>query len=127
MSYESTIGEEKATNRRRSGPTRRELDGEKIYELASIGMSQGQVSDYFGISLSTFESHKDYLDIWREGRANFVTIILEEQMEIATNRKHKDQAKMLQHIGKTTLGQRETQNINADVSTNFEELLKLLK
>lgn len=127
MTAPTMIGQDIAIQRRATGPTRRQIDTEKMYEHASIGMSQQQISDWFGISLSTFQSNKDWVDIYNEGKSNFQETILSHQYRIAINTDHKDQHKMLIHIGKTQLGQKETQNVEATVSTSFEQLMELVK
>lgn len=127
MTAPTMIGLDLAIQRRATGPTRRQIDTEKMYELASIGMSQKQISDWFGISHSTFESNQDWVDIYNEGKSDYQSTILRHQYKIATNEDHKDQHKMLVHLGKTMVGQKETQNVEATVSTSFETLMDLVK
>lgn len=127
MSYATKVGQDIAEQRRSRGPSRREIDTEKMFELASIGMSQQQISDWFGMSLSTFQSNQDWVDIFNEGKSDFQKTILSHQYNIAVNVDHKDQHKMLIHLGKTQLGQKETQNVEATVSTSFETLMDLVK
>lgn len=125
--YVNKEGLHQAQERRRRGPTRREIDLDVLYDHASIGMSQRQISDWFGIDIQLFQANKDWVDIWYEGNSNFQQTILDKQYNIATNDNHKDQHKMLIHLGKVLLGQKETQNVEATVSTSFEQLMDLVK
>lgn len=127
MTAPTMIGQDIAIQRRATGPSRRQIDTEKMYELASIGMSQQQICNWFGINGSMFQSNQDWVDIYHEGRSDFEKTILTHQYDIAINKDHKDQHKMLIHLGKTQLGQKETQNVEATVSTSFEQLMELVK
>lgn len=127
MTAPTMIGKDIAIQRRATGPSRREIDTEKMFELASIGMSQQQICNWFGINGSMFQSNQDWVDIYHEGRSNFEKTILGHQYQIATNTDHKDQHKMLIHLGKVLLNQKETQNVEATVSTSFETLMDLVK
>jgi hypothetical protein len=110
---------------RRTTKSRIPIDLDEIKKLASISMSQQQVADYFGIGLTTFGHNQDYVDSFNEGKACFAKSILEKQVEIALDDKHKQQTKLLIHLGKVALGQSETQNVNNNISANFEDLLTL--
>lgn len=127
MPNKTKIGLDIARLRRAAGPTRREIDTEKLFECASIGMSLQQCCDYFGVSRDNFNTNQDWLDIYDEGKSDFQQTILMHQYRIATNIEHKDQTKMLQHLGKVLLKQTETQNVVAEVNTNFEDIIKALK
>ena len=114
-----------AVNRRKWGPARFEVDLDKVYELACISMTQQQISDYFGISLKTFSHNQDYIDSYNEGKAVFTKSILEKQYKIAMDDKHKDQTKLLIHLGKVSLGQRETTIVENNLTTSFDDLLAI--
>lgn len=100
-------GLENAAKRRSSGPSRREIDLDKVYELASIGMSCQKICDFFGVALSTYESNQDWVDVYKEGNASYFQLILKNQIEVATDKTHRGQTSMLIHLGKTMLGQSE--------------------
>ena len=120
-------GIERAEERRRSGPTRHEINTDLIFDLAKIGMSQQQIANYVGISLSTFTSNQDWVDIFNEGKGDFANSIISKQFQIAMDDNHRQQATMLLHLGKTALGQREPIEQKIEVNTSsFEELMKIV-
>lgn len=126
MTNPTMIGKDIAIQRRATGPSRREIDTEKMHELASIGMSQQQISDWFGINLSTFQSNQDWVDIYNEGKSDYHRMILTGQVEIATDPNHRDRNKMLIHLGKTMIGQKETQQIESNSIGTFDNILNIL-
>lgn len=121
------IGRERAEFRRLGGPVRHDLDEDKLFELASIGMNVTQIADWFGINAGKLNQNEDWLDIIREGRAQFAESILSKQYNIAMDDTHKQQATMLLHIGKVSLGQKEPVEQKIEISTtSYEDLIKLM-
>jgi hypothetical protein len=118
MSNKTLIGIDKSVERRSRGPTRHQIDENIIFNLAKIGMSQQHISDYCGISLSTFISNQDWIDIFNEGKGDFAKSIIEKQYNIAMDDSHKQQATMLLHIGKVQLKQKETQDVEIKAIEN---------
>ena len=123
------IGRERAEFRRLGGPVRHDLDEDKLFELASIGMNVTQIADWFGINAGKLNQNEDWLDIIREGRAQFAESILSKQYNIAMDDTHKQQATMLLHIGKVSLGQKEPveQKIEVNGSDLFLKLIEQSK
>lgn len=116
---------ELAEERRKRGPTRHPVSEELLFELAARGHSIKSIADYCGISEHTLRAHQDYLDIMREGRAEFQDSILSKQFKIAMDDANPNQSKMLIHIGKVQLGQKETssQQIEINPEQIFEQLI----
>jgi hypothetical protein len=108
---------------------RKEIDIDKLFELASIGYNRVQCAQYFGVTIPYLESNLDLLEAWREGWMHFSENIIRNQYEIAINKEHKDQVKMLQYLGKVGLGQREVQQIESESmkGTDISSIIKLLK
>lgn len=127
MSNKTLIGIDKSIERRSRGPTRHQIDEDIIFNLAKIGMSQQHISDYCGIPLSTFISNQDWIDIFNEGKGDYAKSIIEKQYNIAMDDTHKQQATMLLHIGKVSLGQKEPVEQKIEISTtSYEDLIKLM-
>jgi len=104
---------------------KKQISTVEIMKLARIGMTQKQIASYFSIGKSTFEHAIDYVEAFNEGKAEFAKSILEKQYTIAMDSKHKDQSRMLIHLGRVSLEQAETQNVNNNISTRFEDLLEM--
>ena len=120
------IGRERAEFRRLGGPVRHELDEDKMFELASIGMNVTQIADWFGINAGKLNQNDDWLDIIREGRAQFAESIISKQYQIAMTDGHKQQGQMLLHLGKVSLGQREPTEQKIEISA-ADTFLKLIE
>ena len=119
-------GLKRAEERRSSGPTRKELDYDTLYDLASHGHTITTIADYCGVGIETINQNQDYLDCVREGRAFFTDTILRKQLEIALDNTHRGQVPMLTHIGKTQLKQ--VEKVESKIEVNSSDIfLKLLE
>lgn len=106
---------------------REEVDIEKLLDLASIGFTQDQICDYFGVGRSQLESNQDWIDAWREGHTKFKEVIIRGQYEVAADANHKGRDKMLVWLGKIHLNQREIQQVESNTIGSFDSIMKILK
>jgi len=107
-----------------------EIDVNEIYRLAHVGLSMPQVRARIGVSDSVWIQETKWHAAYNSGKAHLVEDLVSEQIAIALNRDHKDQCKMLIHLGKSVCDQREVTETKSDVTVTampgYSDLLDLI-
>lgn len=110
--------------RKKPGPRKTKLDTTDIFKLASYGNSMGDIADLLGMSPATIAA--EYGDVFREGASCMRRTLRRKQIEVALNDDSRHQGKLLTHLGRYYLDQRDDkiQDPVSDVETVDFDLIE---
>ena len=95
-----------------------EIDAAELEKLASFGMTDREIADFFGVSQPTIS--RRFVSELTKGRSNLKKSLRRKQVEMALN----GNVTMLIWIGKQYLGQADKQETKDTTDTDIDEQIK---
>lgn len=103
----------------KGGRPKKEIDYQKVKELAELFCTQEDISNTLGISTRTLQRDSEFCRIYKEGLNNGKSSLRRKQFKLADRN-----AAMAIFLGKNYLGQRDVQEFELDnVEGYFKEVV----